>query len=82
MSHRLPGPLILASASPRRAQLLGDCGYTFTIVPASLPEPDLTGTGLTPAQQAEALSYFKARNVADQLPGAIVLGADTVAALA
>lgn len=74
------GELILASASPRRADLLRELGYTFTIVPASVPEPDLTGTALSPAEQAEVSSFFKAAVVATQHPDAIVLGADTIAA--
>jgi septum formation protein len=62
--------LILASASPRRAQLLKDAGYTFLVRPSPLEEP-------------AALAYIKARSVADQIAysNTIVLGADTVVVL-
>jgi septum formation protein len=46
-----------------------------------LPEPAASAEGLSPAQQAEALSYFKASSVADRLAEGVVLGADTIAAL-
>ena len=56
---RRPGPLILASASPRRAQLLREHGYDFIICPASHAEPELDHRGRAPSVQAEALSYLK-----------------------
>ncbi len=72
---------ILASSSPRRRQLLREGGIDFQAVSPSIHEP--AGgqmSRLRPSQQAEALAYFKARTVADQLPEATVLGADTVVA--
>lgn len=71
--------LILASASPRRAQLLREAGYEFTVRPSPYEEP-AEGLNQPPAQHAESLSYFKARSVADELSAGIVLGADTVVA--
>ncbi len=75
-------PFILASQSPRRQQLLREAGYSFEVVPPPVPEPPTPEQHLSPAQQAEALAYFKARSVADatgwRKP---VLGADTVVAL-
>lgn len=73
--------LILASASPRRAQLLRDAGYFFTVRPSTLDEPTDLSNDLSPAQTAEAISYFKARNVAADAPGEIILAADTLVAL-
>ena len=76
-----PPPLTLASASPRRAQLLREAGYAFTVVPAPHHEPELTGSGLPPAKQAQAASYFKARSTSEVVGTGLVLGADTVATL-
>jgi septum formation protein len=72
-------PLILASASPRRAELLREHGYEFSVVAPRLAEPSYEH--LPPAELAEALSYFKARSVAERLDQGWVLGADTVASL-
>jgi len=73
---------ILASSSPRRRQLLREAGYSFRVVPPSVNEPDVSHPSMLPAQQAEALAYFKARSVYETVqPGVPVLGADTVVAL-
>jgi septum formation protein len=72
---------ILASSSPRRRQLLQDAGYRFQVVAPTIPEPDEAFSGLSPAQQAESLAYFKARVVSDLHPGRYVVGADTIVAL-
>jgi septum formation protein len=74
--------LILASASPRRQQLLAELGVPFDVCPCALAEPAGKPSGLTPAAWAEALACFKARAVADQHPGRWVLGADTVVSCA
>lgn len=73
--------IVLASSSPRRRELLQEAGYSFEVVAPTIPEPDEALNGLSPAQQAEALAYFKARAVADQRPDSYVLGADTIVAL-
>lgn len=67
--------LILASASPRRADLLREAGIAFTIElpPGEEPPPD----GNDPALHVEKSALFKAQGV-DCPPGAVVLGADTV----
>ena len=78
-SGEAPPKLILASVSPRRAQLLREHGYEFSIVEPPLSEPSYEHLG--PGQLAEALSYFKARSVAERLSEGLVLGADTVASL-
>ena len=68
--------LILASASPRRRELLGYFGLPFTVIPAAGPEvpPDEADAGRT----AWYLSLQKARQVAQAHPDALVIGADTV----
>lgn len=70
-------PLVLASGSPRRAELLGRLGLPFRPRPANLDE-DALGH-LPPAQMARALSQAKAKAV--WRPGEWVLAADTVVAL-
>lgn len=72
--------LVLASASPRRAQLLRDAGYPFRIVTPPIPEPQTPRPGIAPAQEAEALSYFKARAVAGVVRRGLIIAADTVVA--
>jgi len=69
--------LILASSSPRRAEVLADAGFTFEVVAARVDESRRTG------EQAEAyvrrLAEAKARAVAGGVsPPAIVIAADTV----
>ncbi|UCE61357.1 MAG: septum formation protein Maf [Phycisphaerales bacterium] len=73
--------LILASQSPRRASLLTEYGYEFEVVPPLLHEPRQKAGGLSPAQIAEAISYFKARSVAERIRRGIILGADTIVSL-
>mgnify|MGYP000112009790 CR=1 FL=1 len=69
--------LILASASPRRQDLLRDAGYDFAVHPAAIDEsgaPD----DLTPTNLAKHLSFEKAAFVAAQFPDKLVLAADTL----
>lgn len=73
--------LILASNSPRRAQLLSEHGYDFEVICPPVVEPEPHSGRAPPAHWAEALSYFKARSVAKDLTTGIVLAADTVVAL-
>lgn len=73
-----PPTLILASASPRRRELLAAVYPTFVVQPCELAEPQRRSERVLPAQWAQALAYFKARAVAERLPGAWVLGADTL----
>ena len=72
-------PLILASASPRRSELLSGLGLEFSIVKGTVPE--ITPEHLTPAETAEVNAYRKARAAAKQNPDSLVLGADTVVSL-
>ena len=74
--------LVLASSSSRRQQLLAEAGYDFEVVDPPIAEPTDLGPALMPAGRAEALAYFKARSVAEFMPQAHVLGADTVVAAA
>ncbi len=69
-------PLILASASPRRMELLRQLGLEFRIVPSDVPE--LHPQQLTAREVAQINAYRKARSVAKKFPDALVLGADTL----
>lgn len=72
-------PLVLASASPRRVTLLRQAGAVFTVVD---PGPDRAWPGKAePRHGVRALALDKARRVAPQRPGAVVVGADTVVVL-
>ena len=73
-------PIVLASASPRRASLLREGGYRFEVYVAEHDEPRGLEARISPAQVAQALSYFKACSVADRRPEALILGGDTVVA--
>jgi len=72
-------PLILASASPRRADLLTRLGLTFEISPSRVPEELLEGE--TPRAHAERLARAKAVEVMGDHLGAMVLAGDTVVVL-
>ncbi len=73
-------PLILASASPRRRDLLAKLDIPFDVVVSPFGEPEIPPFMRTPRALAEALAYFKARAVAELHPGRDVLGADTLVA--
>jgi len=79
MMQKLAYPLILASGSPRRRQLLAAAGYTFEVVEPPFEEPvPPTTQASAAAGWAEALAYYKAAAVAQCYADAIVIGADTV----
>jgi len=67
-------PIVLASSSPRRKQLLELLGLTFEVVPADIDETWRNGEA--PAVHAERLAREKAATVAR--PEALVVGADTI----
>lgn len=69
-------PFILASASPRREELLRSVGLKFKILPAHVNEDYINGE--TPRQHVRRLSQDKARTLAHKYPDAWVLGADTI----
>ena len=73
--------LILASASPRRARLMRDYGFQITIMEPPFEELGVFREGLPPAQQAEAVSYFKARSVATLVDEGVILAGDTLVSL-
>lgn len=73
--------LILASASPRRRDLMVEGGYHFEIMASEVDEPKVSGVKESPELLAKALALFKAEEVARrQEEPAVVLGADTLVA--
>jgi len=68
--------LVLASASPRRQELLRNARIAFEVQPADIPEVPLPGENAKGC--AERLAREKALAVARLRPGDVVLGADTV----
>lgn len=72
-------PIILASQSPRRRQLLADAGYEFVVAPPSeSAECDIDEIGGPPAGIVTELARRKAADVAMRVESGIVLGCDTV----
>ncbi|MCF7825511.1 MAG: Maf family protein [Candidatus Marinimicrobia bacterium] len=68
--------LILASASPRRKLLLEQIGLSFKVVPSQMHEPPCEDQN--PVEYASTLAILKAREISDQYPASLVIGADTI----
>jgi len=68
--------LVLASASPRRAEILRSLGLPFVVVPTDVPEEPLAGE--TAATTARRLAAEKASRAAARSPESWVLAADTL----
>lgn len=75
-------PLILASSSDIRAQLLRQAAVAFTVEPARVDEDMVRESMLAedapPRDIADALAELKARKVSEKHPGSLVLGCDQV----
>jgi len=73
-------PLILASASPIRAELLRRSGLAFTVATAAIDEAEIKAAfraeARDPAACAAALAEAKASRIAQRHPAALVIGAD------
>lgn len=75
----MPKPLILASRSPRRRELLGILGIPFEVIPSSadeIPEPRES-----PVDFVARAARDKGAEVAARVPGAIILSADTIVSI-
>ncbi len=70
--------IILASASPRRKQLLEQVGCTFQVIPSTKEEPKLDH--LPPHEGVMLLARQKAEDTANTIQSGIVIGADTIVA--
>lgn len=67
---------IVASASPRRKEILHSAGYVFDIIPSGADE-SVDGE-LSPCETVKLLALKKAQFVAEKHPDAVVFGCDTV----
>ena len=72
---KLP-PVILASASPRRSDLLREMGVEFQVVPSDAEE--IHNEHLTAREICQVNAYRKARVIAKRYPDMLVVGADTL----
>lgn len=77
MPHR--EPLILASQSPRRRQLMEEAGYDFTVMVPSQEAECGVCSGEAPAGLVAHLAYRKAADVAARVQRGTIIGCDTVA---
>ena len=78
LMHDMP-PIILASGSPRRQELLRSLGLSFKVQESGVDEAALDARGLSPDELVLALSEAKALAVAKTAgPETLVIGADTV----
>lgn len=76
MKNQAPAPLLLASASPRRREILTLLGEDFEVEPAlSEPPPD---PALPLEKAVLAVARCKAEEVAARHPHRLVVGADTI----
>lgn len=73
-------PLVLASGSPRRKDLLESMGLEFTIDPCSVEEPP-PNSGEEPSAYAARMAELKSQDAAQRHPENVIIGADTVVTL-
>ena len=75
-------PIILASASDIRSQLLRNADIEHDVIPASIDEEmikaSLASEDTTPRDMADALAEQKAKNISLKYPNAFVIGSDQV----
>lgn len=71
--------IVLASASPRRQELLRNAGIEFLVRPADIPE--VPRKGEPPRSFAERMAHEKARAVCGNASAGVILAADTVVAV-
>lgn len=76
MKHLNKYPIILASGSPRRKQLLEQINLEFEVVPSQIYED--FSLNLSPTDFVEYYAQEKAKDVANSYPDKWVIGADTI----
>jgi septum formation protein len=74
---RMP-EFVLASASPRRRELLARAGYRFEVDPSTVDESQFPTSGVCSERYCMDLALAKAAEVAARRPNRLVMGADTV----
>lgn len=70
---------ILASASPRRKEILTNAGFSFEIIPSDADET--VEENLSPEETVKELARRKAQYILDKYPDSVVFGCDTVVAV-
>ena len=78
MSKQPSARIILASASPRRKELLAQADYRFNVVVPAIDESAFPTAHVMPTEYARKLALAKAKSVAQMYPDCLVIGADTV----
>ncbi len=78
MSEKIKASFILASASPRRKELLEKAGFRFKVAVPDVDESSFYSAGINAEEYAKRLALAKAKNVAEKFPDYFVIGADTV----
>lgn len=78
----MPPPIVLASTSAVRAQLLRNAGLDFAAIPARIDEQAfraaLAADTVSPRDQADALAEGKASKISRRHPEAVVIGCDQI----
>jgi septum formation protein len=78
MTETYTSQIILASASPRRKQLLAKAGYQFAVVHPEIDEAAYSTEQIAPEQYAQKLALAKAKSIAVKHPESLVISADTI----
>ncbi len=78
MTETYTAQIILASASPRRKQLLSKAGYQFAVVHPEIDEAAYSTDQIDSEQYAQKLALAKAKSVAEKHPESLVISADTI----
>lgn len=74
-----PAPVILASESPRRKEILKGMGFTFTILPAHIDESAFTA--VNPIELVQQIAAAKGKIISQEYPNFITIAADTIVVL-
>jgi septum formation protein len=73
--------IILASASPRRSELLRENGIKFEVIPSRIDEDEYSLEGMSAIEYTRILAKAKAIDVAIRNPARLVVGADCVVSI-
>ncbi|MFI4910054.1 MAG: Maf family protein [Sedimentisphaeraceae bacterium JB056] len=73
--------IILASASPRRSQLLQEAGIRFEVIPSQVKEDEYKFDNISAVEYTRILAKAKALDIAVKNPSRLVLGADCVVSI-